>query len=125
MGAGHGVFTEPAEGTAKDLRFTRSKDKKCLYAIILGWPGENEVVSIAALSLRIISQKDISKIELLAATAGNYLPLTYLLDNKGLHITMPEKPSEEMAYVIKITFTGTMPQIISSAGQGSLNVKQK
>jgi alpha-L-fucosidase len=119
MGAGHGVFTQPGEGNANDIRFTRSKDNKCLYAIILGWPGDKEILRIASLSSRQINQKDINKVELLGSTVGNYISLTYVVDGNGLFITMPEKPSEEMAYVVKITFSGTIPQPVSLTGQDS------
>ena len=109
MGAGHGVFTAPAEGNAKDIRFTRSKDNKTLYAIILGWPGDNEDLTIASLSSKNCIPKDFNKVELLDAAEGTYIPLTFAIDEKGMHIKMPAKPSEEMAYVIKMSFAEKIP----------------
>jgi alpha-L-fucosidase len=55
MGSGHphasaAKFEAPSEATAEDIRFTRSKDNKDLYAILLGWPGNNEILSINSLS---------------------------------------------------------------------------
>jgi alpha-L-fucosidase len=110
MGSGHGIFTEPAEGTSKDIRFTRSKDRKCLYAIVLGWPENNEPLSIVSLSTKQMDLKNITKAELLGPVAGKYIPIIYLQNETGLTFTLPEKPAEEMAYVIKITFSGTIPE---------------
>jgi alpha-L-fucosidase len=109
MGAGHGIFTQPLEGSSKDIRFTRSKDNKDLYAIILGWPGDKEILTISSFSSLHIIEKDINKVELLGASPGKYISLNYSLDKEGLHITLPERPMEEMAYVVKITFSGTIP----------------
>ena len=36
---GGGSFSTPRAGTAQDIRFTRSKDNRVLYATVLGWPG--------------------------------------------------------------------------------------
>lgn len=38
-----GEFTEDIEYTADDVRYTRSKDGKTVYAIVMGWPGEGEL----------------------------------------------------------------------------------
>ena len=46
MGAAYGMMMAPAEGTAKDIRYTRSKDGTTLYAIKLGWEkGEKELLA--------------------------------------------------------------------------------
>ncbi len=104
MGSGHGVFTEPAVGTSKDIRFTRSKDKKYLYALMLGWPENHEDVVITALSSLRTVNPIIEKIELLGPGPGIYIPLTYSRNETGLTVTLPGKPKDELAYVIKITF---------------------
>ena len=45
MGAAFGTMGAPKEGTAKDIRYTRSKDNTTLYAIFLGWEkGEKEII---------------------------------------------------------------------------------
>src|SRR4029450_8132505 len=36
---GGGTFQTPRTGTAQDVRFTRSKDNRVLYATLLGLPG--------------------------------------------------------------------------------------
>jgi alpha-L-fucosidase len=119
MGSGHGIFTEPAEGTSKDIRFTRSKDKKCLYVIILGWPENNENLTIASLSSKQSDLKNIQKIELLDPIPGKTIPLEYSGNEAGLTVTLPEKPAVELAYVIKITFSGTIPEGIAAVKSDS------
>ena len=122
MGSGHGIFTEPAEGTSKDIRFTRSKDKKCLYAIILGWPEKDEVLKISFLSSRQTDTKNMEKLELLGPAPGIYIPVTYSQDDTGLSIILPEKPKDELAYVVKITFSGTIPEGILPAKPDSSGI---
>ena len=42
---GGGSFTTPRAGTAQDIRFTRSKDNRVLYATVLGWPGSSLTIT--------------------------------------------------------------------------------
>jgi alpha-L-fucosidase len=124
MGAGQGVFTAPAEGSSKDIRFTRSKDNKTLFAITLGWPGDNEILTITSLNAKYCSLKDITKVELLGSSAGNYVPLNYMIDEKGMNIKMPAKPSEEMAYVIKVSFAEKIPLVSAFQQQDSSQMRK-
>jgi alpha-L-fucosidase len=48
--AGGGAFTAPLTGTNKDWRFTRTRDSATLYAICLGWPGNNMQVTITSIT---------------------------------------------------------------------------
>ncbi len=107
MGAEHGVFTEPSEGTSEDIRFTRSKDNKTLYAIVLGWPGDNSDYSIQSLAKGQIDITSLESVSLLQP--GGNLNLGSYQETDGLHINLPEKPADEMAYVIKLTFNGEIP----------------
>jgi len=120
MGTGHRHTTEdkvvefeaPIEGTAKDIRFTRSKNKKVLYAIMLGWPGYNETLSLQTLSSQKFSLQSLEHLELLGNEKNKNISLRYEQDDSGLHITMPEKQSEELAYVIKLVFSNEIPDLI-------------
>lgn len=106
MGSGHGVFTAPAEGTAEDIRFTRSKDYTTLYAILLGWEkGQKEVV-LKSLSSDRISCKNLKSVELINGEAGKYLPLTFEQDTEGLIVSLPELTFKDLAYVLKLNFDG-------------------
>ena len=98
-------FEEPKAGTAEDIRYTRSKDSKVLYAIVLGWPGDNETLSLKTLSSDAVSLESLEQVEFLGAEKGKNISLPYEQDASGMHITMPEKQSDELAYVIKLTFS--------------------
>jgi alpha-L-fucosidase len=111
MGAAHGVFMAPAEGTAEDVRYTRSKDNTVLYAILLGWdPGRNEAV-LRSLSSDRIDCASLRSVELIHGEAGKYLPLAFSQSGEGLIIHLPERPSEEMAHVLRLRFDGEIPKL--------------
>ena len=113
MGAGHGIFTEPAEGTARDVRYTRSKDNTTLYAILLGWEEGQKDITLASLAAKDIDLKHLKSVALIEGEAGKYLPLEYKQDTEGLTISLPERTFEEMAYVIKLTFRRKIPALLS------------
>lgn len=111
MGAAHGVFTAPAEGTEKDVRFTRSKDNTTLYAILLGWQKGQKNVLLTSLSSDRIDCKNLHSVELIDGAAGKYRTLTFSQSNDGLTVNLPDRPFEEMAYVLKLTFEGKIPAL--------------
>lgn len=112
MGAGHGVFTAPAEGTAKDIRYTRSKDNTTLYAIMLGWDEGQKEINLASLATKNIDLKQLKSVALIDGAAGKYLPLEYRQDEEGLTISLPDRSDEEMAYVIMLTFRRKIPELL-------------
>jgi alpha-L-fucosidase len=116
MGSGHvhtsgGKFEAPSEASAKDIRFTRSKDNKNLYAIVLGWPADTKVLSIASLSGKEFSLEKLSEVSLLGPEQGSYIPLKYNQDMNALHLTLPDKPADELAYVIRLSFSDKIPEL--------------
>ncbi len=112
MGAKQGVFTAPAEGTAKDVRYTRSKDNTTLYAILLGWDAGQKEIALASLASKNIDLKHLKSVMLIDGPAGKYIPLAYRQDDEGLTISLPERSFEEMAYVIKLTFRKKIPALL-------------
>ena len=114
MGAGHGIFTAPAEGTAKDVRYTRSKENTTLYAILLGWDEGQKEITLASLGAKNIDLKHLKSVALIDGAAGKYLPLEYRQDEEGLTISLPERFDEEMAYVIKLTFRRKIPALLTA-----------
>ena len=109
MGAAHGVMGAPLEGTAKDVRYTRSKDNSTLYAILLGWDkGEKEII-LNSLSLDRINLQNLKSVELINDEAGKYLPLTFKQNKEGLIVNLPQRSFQELAYVIKLNFNGKIP----------------
>ncbi|MEU4445709.1 RICIN domain-containing protein [Actinosynnema sp. NPDC050801] len=112
---GGGSFTEPREGTNRDIRFTRSKDNTVLYATVLGWPGAT--LDITTLGANRINLGSLVSARLLNPTAGSYTDLpNRSQDGTALHLTMPSStpPFAAPAYVVKLTFSGQIPALASS-----------
>jgi alpha-L-fucosidase len=109
---GGGSFVAPRPGTNRDIRFTRSKDNRVLYATVLGWPGGT--LHIATLGSNRINLGTLTSAQLLGATAGSYVDLPgRSQDGSGLHITMPSStpPFGAPAYVVKLSFSGPIPTL--------------
>jgi len=111
MGADHGVFIAPEVGTAKDIRYTRTKDNKILYAIMLGWEKGEKEIKLSLLGSDRIDLTGLKKIEFINGETSNYELLCYQQQKDGLLIKLPEKYFEEPAYVIKMTFDEKIPQL--------------
>jgi alpha-L-fucosidase len=97
--AGTGMFGESRNKafTAEDVRFTTKGE--VLYAILLGWPGENTVVikSLGALNPLTAGRK-ITDVSLLGYSGK----LVWSQDNEGLIVSMPAQQPCENAVVLKI-----------------------
>lgn len=111
MGAGHGVFIAPSEGTAEDIRYTRSKDNTTLYAILLGWDAVQKEVVLHSLTSKRIDMKSLKTVSLNNGASGKYVPLEFSQDTSGLIVQLPERPAEEMAYVLKLSFEEKIPEL--------------
>ncbi|SCL50245.1 alpha-L-fucosidase [Micromonospora chersina] len=113
---GGGSFSTPRAGTAQDIRFTRSKDNRVLYATVLGWPGAT--LNITTLNANRINLSSLMSVQLLGSTAGTYIDLpNRTQDGSGLRVTLPSSaPFSAPAYVVKLTFAGAIPTL----GAGSI-----
>ncbi|MBN2029639.1 alpha-L-fucosidase [bacterium] len=109
MGAAHGIMGPPVEGTAKDIRYTRSKDNSTLYVILLCWEKDQKKIILKSLSSDRMDLQSVKSAELINGEAGKYLPLTYKQDTQGLILDLPRRPFKELAYVIKLIFKGEIP----------------
>jgi alpha-L-fucosidase len=108
---GGGSFVAPKVGTARDIRFTRDKARRVLYATVLAWPGTT--LDITTLSSGRIDLTGLRRVELL----GDATPLTHTQDTGGLRVTMPAaKPYESPAYVVKLTFADRIPVLGPETG---------
>ena len=87
--------------TGDNIRFTRSKDGKTLYAITLGWP-EGDRLTIKSLGTQTNNAPaDIKSVSLLGADAK----LEFARNKEALTINLPARPKgEELAYAFKIDF---------------------
>ncbi|MFI9562801.1 alpha-L-fucosidase [Streptomyces rishiriensis] len=113
---GGGAFTTPHAGTAQDIRFTRDKAGNVLYATVLGWPGSS--LTIKTLSSDRINLSSLASVKLLGSTAGTYTDLpTPAQNSSGLTVTLPSSaPYGANAYVLKLTFSGTIPGLLPQSG---------
>lgn len=108
---GGGAFSQPQAGTIKDIRFTRSKDSKTLYAIFMAREKDQNELVLTSLSTDRIDLKSLKKVELINGKANSYLSLKFKQDEKGLTIQLPEKTFDDMAYVVKLSFEGKIPKL--------------
>ena len=99
-----------AEGSAKDVRFTRSKDNTKLYAILLGWDNGQKEFALTSLSSDSTDTKNLQSVQLINSGAGKYLSLNFRQSKEGLIITLPERSFDELAYVLKLSFKGKIPE---------------
>jgi alpha-L-fucosidase len=116
---GGGSFSTPRAGTPQDIRFTRDKANRVLYATVLGWPGGT--LNITTLNANRINLSTLSSAQLLGATAGTYIDLpNRTQDSNGLRISLSTSaPYSAPAYVVKLTFSGTIPALGGGSGGGS------
>jgi alpha-L-fucosidase len=84
--------------TAKDIRFTTSKDGKTLYAIALGWPSDGKLVVKSLAKNAPNFPGEIRAVKLL----GSSEKLVFARDETGLIVTVPNRKPCEYAYVMKI-----------------------
>ncbi|MBN1391871.1 MAG: alpha-L-fucosidase, partial [Sedimentisphaerales bacterium] len=111
MGAVHGTMMAPIAGTAKDVRFTRSKDNTTLYAILLGWEKDQKEIKLTSLAFDRIDCKNLKSVELINGEAAKYLPLAFKQDTEELIVSLPERSFEELAYVLKFRFDDKIPML--------------
>ncbi|MBO8131977.1 MAG: alpha-L-fucosidase [Candidatus Marinimicrobia bacterium] len=111
MGADHGVFIAPPQGTEKDIRYTRSKDNTTLYAILMGWKEGQKKIKLSLLGSDRINLKNLKSVVMINGEAKEYIPLKYKQKPDGLIIKLPDKWFDEMAYVIKFNFDSKIPPL--------------
>jgi len=93
-----GAFSERKEPqyTARDIRFTRSKDGKTLYAIALDWPDTE--LTIESFKAKETSPGRVKSVTLL----GSHEPLKWSRDARGLTIRLPREKPCDHAFAFRI-----------------------
>lgn len=81
----------------EDVRFTRSKDGHIIYAVLLGWPGNNQTVTIKAINDRHVV-RSIKRVSLI----GHHGPIEWRQEPDGLTLATPYKQPCDFAYAFKI-----------------------
>jgi alpha-L-fucosidase len=103
---GGGSFTNPVAGTSSDIRYTRAKNNSAVYAILLGWPGNGTMVTMAGLSSSKLHLTAQTKVQLIGSTPGTDVNLTYTQDADGLKVTFPAStPYTALAYPVRVLLT--------------------
>lgn len=88
-----GMFLDKLSYTEKDVRYTKKGNN--IYAIILGWPGENKKINLASFANSNIKIKNISVL-------GSQEKINFSIQNEGLSINTPNTKVDEKAFVFKI-----------------------
>jgi alpha-L-fucosidase len=80
--------------TARDIRFTQSKDGRTLYAIALGWPDDGRLVvrSLATSAGKIAG----------VALLGHAGKLDWQQTTEGLVVKLPSQKPCELAYAFRV-----------------------
>lgn len=83
--------------TKNDVRFTKSKDDRTLYAVLMAWPGDNKEITI-----RSVNQQnypfEVTKVSLLGSTSD----IQFTQTKDGLKLKLPASSPSKFAQVIKI-----------------------
>jgi len=91
-----GMFVDKITYGAQDIRYTRKGNT--VYAIVLGWPGENVAVALSAFAT---SDKKAPKVKSVAVL-GSPEKITFTQDAIGVHVKTPSKKIDDKAFVIKL-----------------------
>jgi alpha-L-fucosidase len=85
--------------TASNIRFTRSKDGKAIYAILLGWPGAETNVLVKTFARdQPGGAVRVKAVHLL----GSALPVVWRQDEAGLHLQTPAQAPSSIAISYRI-----------------------
>lgn len=93
-----GMFLDKLQYTSQDVRFT--KKDNAVYAIVLGWPGENVTVNFTSFSKAVLGE-NISKVKSVEVL-GSDENITFNLTSEGLKVTTPPTKIDDKAFVFKI-----------------------
>ena len=107
LGTGEVVEKAVRPFGAEDVRYTRSKDGRTLYALVLGWPAEGSVILRALAAGSPHHPGKVGRVALLGSDA--VIPTRR--DAEGLVLSLPATcpPSAVSAYAFRIEFIGLTP----------------
>ncbi|MDV6169480.1 alpha-L-fucosidase [Flavobacterium sp. DG1-102-2] len=91
-----GMFVDKVNYGPQDIRYTTKG--KTVYAIVLGWPGENAVVTLSALGTAGKKAPKVKSVSVLGSTEK----VTFTQDAIGVHVKTPSKKIDDKAFVIKL-----------------------
>jgi alpha-L-fucosidase len=94
-----GMFLDKITYTPQDIRYT--KKGNIIYAIVLGWPGNNVPITLTSFTTKTLgdySTPQITSVSIL----GYQGEIPFSIDNDGLHLKTPNQQIDHKAFVIKI-----------------------
>jgi alpha-L-fucosidase len=92
-----GMFVDKITYTPNDVRYT--KKGNTVYAIFLGWPGENKDITLESFSGKVFDfVPKVKEVSLLA----NGQNISFTMDDNGLHFKSPAAKVDDKAFVVKI-----------------------
>jgi alpha-L-fucosidase len=93
-----GMFLDKITYTPQDIRYT--KNGATVYAIVLGWPGENIPMTLTSFTTKILGNQlpEIKAVSIL----GYHEKIPFKIDATGLHFETPNQKIDNAAFVIKI-----------------------
>ncbi|MFL9843561.1 alpha-L-fucosidase [Flavobacterium rhizosphaerae] len=92
-----GMFVDKVNYTSKDIRYTRKGNN--IYAIVLGWPGDNKKVLLQAFSGKMLDVVPEIKSVTILSTGQK---CSFNQDDTGLYIITPKNKVDDKAFVFKI-----------------------
>jgi len=98
--------------SAEDIRFTRSKDGRTLYAIALGWPADGKL-RVQSLGTNEPALGRIRSVELI----GHRGSLQWSRDENGLTVRLPDARPCANAFALRIKADGVMNGYDLATGQ--------
>jgi alpha-L-fucosidase len=91
-----GMFLDKITYGAQDIRYTRKGNT--VYAIVLGWPGENVAITLSALGTADKKAPKVKRVSILGSNENT----VFTQDAIGVHLKTPSKKIDEKAFVIKL-----------------------
>jgi alpha-L-fucosidase len=86
--------------SAGDVRYTRSKDGKTVYAIVMGWPGAGKEIALKSFAA---GEAGAGILVLHASLVGSDVPLAWRREEGGLVVTTGQHAPDERAFAIELT----------------------
>ncbi|WP_168196997.1 alpha-L-fucosidase [Flavobacterium alkalisoli] len=93
-----GMFLDKLTYTAQDVRYTRKGNT--VYAIVLGWSGENTEVTLKSFTKEVL-EGNVPTVKSVSVLGSNE-KIDYSMDDKGLHFKTPKQKVDDKAFVLKI-----------------------
>lgn len=93
-----GMFLDKINYTPQDIRYSRKGNT--IYAIVLGWPGNNRPITLTAFTKAVLGE-NIPKVNEISFL-GYDNNVSFTQNKEGLHFKTPNQQIDDKAFVVKI-----------------------